>query len=358
MHYPRPMLAIDGAYGEGGGQLLRTAVALAAITRRSIVIDNIRARRPQPGLAAQHRTAIAAVAALCNAQVGGLALRSRSLTFTPGNLRGGSHRFDIGTAGSVTLVLHALLPALVACGEPADVTLRGGTDVRAAPPLDYFTHVTLPLLSRMGIDARLAVRRRGYFPRGGGEVTLTVLRPKLCPMEFRDPGTLKRIDGLAHVAGIEPDVALRMRDALIAGLAADSGPAASVAPRIEVAALAPESATGSGGAIVAWAQTERTLLGAGRVAQRGVRAETLGRAVASELSRDLGAEVCLDVHAGDQLLVYLALAGSGSFSTREVTRHARTAMWLIEQFLPVRFECTAEGPRMRVRIVPTGAEPR
>ena len=263
MHHPRPVLAIDGAYGEGGGQLLRTAVALAAVTRRSIVIDNIRAGRPQPGLAAQHRTAIAAAAALCDAEVGGLALRSRSLTFTPGTLRGGSHRFDIGTAGSVTLVLHALLPVLVACGEPADVTLRGGTDVRAAPPLDYFAHVTLPLLARMGIDARLAVRRRGYFPRGGGQV-----------------------------------------------------------------------------------------------AQRGVRAETLGSAVASELTRDLGAGVCLDVHAGDQIPVYLALAGSGSFSTREVTRHARTAMWLIEQFLPVRFECTAEGPRIRVRVVPTGAASR
>ena len=358
MHRPRSMLAIDGAHGEGGGQLLRTEVALAAVTRRSIAIDDIRARRPRPGLAPQHQTAIAAVAALCSAQVGGVAPGSRSLTFVPGRLHGGSHSFDIGTAGSVTLVLHALLPVLVACGEAAEVTLRGGTDIRAAPPLDYFTHVTLPLLARIGIDARLVIHRRGYFPHGGGEVTLAVSRSTLRPREFPDPGALTHIGGLAHVAGIDPDIARRMRDAFLATLAAGPGSAARITPRMDVAALAPTDATGSGGAIVAWAATEHALLGAGRVAQRGVRAETLGSEVAAELNGDLSAGVCVDVHAGDQILVYLALAGGGAFSTREVTSHAHTAMWLIEQFLPVHFECTPEGPRVRVRVRPTAAAPR
>ncbi|MGE5089912.1 MAG: RNA 3'-terminal phosphate cyclase [Candidatus Levyibacteriota bacterium] len=352
------MLAIDGAYGEGGGQLLRTAVALAAVTGRSIAIDNIRARRPQPGLAPQHRTAIAAVAALCAAQVGGLAPGARSLTFVPGRMTGGSHRFDIGTAGSVTLVLHALLPVLVACGEPAEVTLRGGTDIRAAPPVDYFIHVTLPLLARIGIDARLTIHRRGYFPRGGGEVTLTLARPALRAREFPDPGAPIRICGLAQVAGIDPDIARRMRDAFACALAADPGPAASVTSQIDMAVLGAGDAEGSGGAIVAWAMTEHALLGAGRVAQRGVRAEVLGSEVASELAQDLRAGVSLDVHAADQLPVYLALAGGGAFSTRELTSHARTAMWLIGQFLPVRFACTPQGPRVRVRVQPATATQR
>ena len=347
-------LAIDGAHGEGGGQLLRTAVALAAITRRSIAIENIRARRSRPGLAAQHTTAIAAVAALCDAQVGGLGLRSRALTFTPGRMRAGSHRFDIGTAGSVTLVLHALLPVLVACGEPASVTLRGGTDVRAAPPLDYFARVTLPLLARIGIDADLVVHRRGYFPRGGGEVLLRVSGSRPGPRDFPDPGALRSIGGLAHVAGIDAAIADRMRDAFLAALP----PALQRTARMDVAALAPDAAAGSGGAIVAWAETEHALLGAGRVAQRGVRAETLGSAVASELTSDLRADASVDVHAGDQLLVYLALAGGGSFRTREVTSHACTAMWLIGQFLPVRFACTTEGSCVRVRVLPTVAAAR
>ena len=351
LRHDPPMLAIDGAHGEGGGQLLRTAVALAAITGRPIAIENIRARRPRPGLAAQHQTAIAAVAALCDAQVTGLGLRSRTLTFTPRRLRAGSHRFDIGTAGSVTLVLHALLPALVACGEPASVTLRGGTDVRAAPPLDYFARVTLPLLARIGIEAELVVHRRGYFPRGGGEVVLSVSGAQLRPWDAPDSGALRGIGGLAHVAGIDPTIAERMRDAFLAALPATLQRAA----RMDVAALAADAAAGAGGAIVAWAETEHALLGAGRVAQRGVRAETLGTAVASELTSDLGAAASVDVHAGDQLLVYLALAGGGSFRTREVTSHARTAMWLIEQFLPLRFACTTEGACLRVRVLPAAA---
>ncbi len=343
-----PLLAIDGAHDEGGGQLLRTAVALAAITGRSIAVGNIRAKRKQPGLAPQHRAAVAAVAALCDARVTGLALRSGSLTFSPGNLHGGRYRFDIGTAGSVTLVLQALLPTMVACGQRATVTVVGGTDVPAAPPLDYFRNVMLALLARIGIDTELSVRRRGYFPRGGGEVTLAVGRSRLRQVEFLDAGRLRRIGGLAHVAGIDPEVAHRMRGAFVAGLAARM----PIAPAMDVAALSSEDAAGSGGAIVAWADTEHALLGAGRVAQRGVRAEALGAAVASELADDLGAGDTVDIHACDQLPVYLALAGGGAFLTRQLTSHARTAIWLAEQFLPVRFECATDGRCIRVRATP------
>ena len=341
------MLEIDGSHGEGGGQLLRTAVALAAITGRAIRVRGIRARRDQPGLAPQHLAAVRAVAALAAGRTTGLELRSDTLEFHPGGIAGGSHRFDVGTAGSVTLVMQALLPVMLAGGKPCAATVVGGTDVRAAPPLDYFREVLLPLLGRMGADARLAVRRRGYYPRGGGEVAVAVLPAKdIRPLDAGTAGALERIAGVAHVANLPEHIATRMRSSALDRLDRP------VRAEIAVRALGPDEATGQGGAIVAWASTEHTIVGAGRVAERGVRAETLGAAVGDELAADLGAGATLDVHAADQLLVYLALARGGSFATRSLSSHAQTAIWLIGQFLPVHFEVSTAGSLTRVTVVP------
>jgi RNA 3'-terminal phosphate cyclase (ATP) len=347
-------LALDGAYGEGGGRLLRTAVALAAITGRPITVENIRAKRPKPGLAPQHVAAVSAVTALCDARVDGLALRSTALAFAPGRLHGGEFHFDVGTAGSVTLVSQALLPALVACIEPCAVTVTGGTDVRGAPPLDYLRRIMLPLLAHMGVRATLVARRRGYYPRGGGEIVLSVVPSRLQPVAFVEPGAVCRVGGIAHVATIDVEIARRMRDAFLAGFTAPGG----IETQIEVVSLTPDEAFGAGGAIVVWAEAEHAVLGAGRVAERGVRAEVLGSAVASELNADLSAGVSLDIHAADQMLVYLALAGGGSFSTRELTTHAQTAIWLLEQFLPVRFDCVADGGRVRVTAATSRNHPK
>jgi len=337
------MLDIDGSHGEGGGQLLRTAVALAAVTGQPARIVNIRARRKKPGLAAQHLTAVRAVGELCSARIEGLALGARELHVVPGAPRGGDFRFDVGTAGSVTLVLQALIPVMLASGRACRVVVVGGTDVRAAPPLDYFRAVLLRLLERMGARLRLAVRRRGYFPRGGGEVELA-LDPgaRLRPFTAAAPGRLLGVRGTAHVANLPSHIAERMRAAALGALGT-----VAAGPQLEAAALGEDQAQGAGGAIVAWADTEASVLGAGEVAQRGVRAETLGERVGASLRDDLEAGASLDVHAADQLLVYLALAGGKSvFTTRTLSSHARTAMWLIEQFLPARFDAAAQGARL------------
>jgi RNA 3'-terminal phosphate cyclase (ATP) len=329
------MLEIDGSYGEGGGQLLRTAVALAAITGAAVTLTNVRARRANPGLAAQHLTAVSAVAALCDAEVGGLALKAQRVVFRPRRLRGGDFRFDIGTAGSITLVLQALLPAMIHGGERVRVSISGGTDVRAAPPVDYFEHVLLPLLGRMGAWVRCELRRRGYYPRGGGEVAVAVEPGTLHAVQLEHAGAQTTLQGNAHVANLPAHVAERMRSAAIGPLRRFGFSESAVATRV----LGNDAAYGPGGAIVPWAQTARTVLGAGRVAQRGVRAEQLGKDAGNELAADIGAGVSLDVHASDQLLVYLALAGGQSrFTTRIMSSHAQTTIWLIEQFLPVRFE--------------------
>jgi RNA 3'-phosphate cyclase len=337
------MIEIDGSYGEGGGQLVRTAVALAAITGTPVRFRNVRAKRDKPGLAPQHLAAMRAVASLCEAECTGLELRSQAFTFAPGALRGGTFRFDVGTAGSITLVLQALLPVLACAPGPARVTVVGGTDVRAAPPLDYLRHVLLALIHRMGVGVECRVARRGYFPRGGGEIEVAVTPARPRPLAAETIARPSRIDGLAHVANLPAHIAERMRMAALARLG-------EFPAHVDTAILGGAEAIGQGGAIVVWARAGHTMLGAGRVAERGVRAETLGEDAGAELAADLAAGVALDVHAADQLLVYLALAGSGSFTTRTVTSHARTAMWLIEQFLPVRFGVGAAGTLARVEV--------
>lgn len=325
-------------------------MALSAVTGQDVAVRNIRAKRDKPGLAPQHLAAVGAVATLCRGRVDGLTLRSKEVRFSPGGLSGGEYRVDVGTAGSISLVLQALLPALIAGGRVTAVTVTGGTDVRQAPPIGYLQNVVLPLLARMGVDARLDVIRRGYYPRGGGEARIAIAPGALRPLALDEPGAIVAIEGHAHVSNLPEHIATRMRDAAIGRFAGVS----AAPPRVEVEALDRARATGTGGGIVMWARSASTVLGAGRAAERGIRAETLGAAVGEELAADIAAGATLDRHAADQLLVYLALAKGGSYLTRSLTTHARTAMWLIERFLPVRFDVSSKGELVRVSVALVG----
>jgi RNA 3'-terminal phosphate cyclase (ATP) len=342
------MHEIDGAYGEGGGQLLRTSVALAAITGRPVHLRNIRARRANPGLAPQHLAAVEAVASLCDAQVDGLELRSREIWFRPGPLRGGQFDFRVGTAGSITLVLQAVLPVAVMCPERTSMRIAGGTDVRAAPPLDYFRHVLLPLISGMGVRAKIDVWRRGYYPRGGGEVFVEV-KPSssLQPLILATPGILTGIQVFAHIANLPGHISQRMVNSALAELTPFS------TQGIELERIGRDRACGPGGAVVLVGQTENTRLGASAVAQRGMLSEELGAAGGRFLREEIVSGGTLDVNAADQVLVYLALAGRTSrFLTRLFSSHAVTTVWLLKQFLPVNFQVRQVG-----RLICVTAEP-
>jgi len=168
------MIEIDGSFGEGGGQIVRTAVALSAVTATPVRITRIRQGRSKPGLAAQHARAVTALADICGARVSGAAPGSSEVIFTPGTIRGGRHRVEIGTAGSVTLLMQCLLPALLCADAPSSLHIQGGTDVNWSPAVDYFKNVFLPALSSFGARVSLAVLQRGYYPRGQGEVLLEV----------------------------------------------------------------------------------------------------------------------------------------------------------------------------------------
>lgn len=345
------MREIDGSCGEGGGQLLRTAVALSAITGEAIHVRNIRANRTNPGLAPQHLTAVVAVASLCGAETEGLEAKSREILFRPGRLRGGRFDFCVGTAGSITLVLQAALPVAVACGERIWLRIKGGTDVRAAPPLDYFRHVLLPLLARMGVRVRIEVLKRGYYPRGGGEVAVEVLPSEpLQPLVLNAPGALREIRGFAHIANLPDHIVQRMGSSALAELSAFP------APSIDQAVLGADEAIGAGGAIVLVARMAHTILGASATAQRGVPAEILGSEAGRLMREEISAGATLDIHAADQVLIYLALAGGPScFLARKLSSHALTAIWLLEQFLPVRFNIIEADSLVQVEMTSSPA---
>jgi len=338
------VIEIDGSHGEGGGQLVRTAVALSALTGTPLRLHNVRASRARPGLAAQHLAAVRAVAALCDARCEGLEPRAGAFTFEPRSRPdGGELRVDVGTAGSVTLVLQALLPVLLAARGPSRVVVTGGTDVRQAPCWDYFCEVLLRLLGRMQVRVRASIARRGYYPRGGGEVCLEVEPGVPGPLVLQKPALSWNITGKAHVANLPLTIAERMRDAACAALGREAA--------IDTRVLNGVQAAGTGGAITVWAECDAGLLGASRVAERGVRAETLGAAAGQELAADIASGATLDTHAADQVLVYLAIArGSSSITVRTVSSHARAAMWLIPQFLAARFAVEEEGALSRIRV--------
>ena len=345
------LIEVDGSHGEGGGQLLRMAVALSAVTRKPVTVDRIRAGRPNPGLAAQHVTAIRAVAELASAEVEGLEAGSPRIAFRPGDLVGGEHAFDVGTAGSVTLVVQACLPVAFAATASTHLRVVGGTDVKWSPPLDAFARVFLPWVRRLGGEVDLLSHRRGYYPRGGGEVELMV-QPTAAwsPVQLSEPGAVERVRGIAHVSNLPEDIPKRMKQAALRRL--HGVPDAKIEERVYPS----EDAVGQGGALVLWAEREHTLLGADSLAERGKSSERVGEDAAAALEAELLSGATVDLHTADQIVTYLALSERpSSFMVREVGGHLRAMAWLIPQFLDRRVEFQSIGELPRVKVGPRTA---
>jgi len=339
------MLRIDGSVGEGGGQIIRTAIALAAITGKAVEITNIRANRPNPGLAAQHLHAVRAVERISGGSTEGLALRSTRLAFTPGKLTGFEGAIDIGTAGSITLLLQCLVPAALFADRTTKVRIRGGTDVRWSPPLEFYTHVFLPALRELGCELQLELKRRGYYPKGGGLVDLTVTparRLKGRVLQTSEPaGAVK---GVSHSCGLPAHVVARQARAATHVLK-DAGYAAAILTEPEERGT---WTTGSG--ITLWAGYKS----GSALGERGKRAELVGEEAARSILIELQAPSTVDVHLADQLVPYLALAtGTSELRVREMTKHLETNLYITQQFLEVNFtvenEETAEGAVLVIR---------
>lgn len=208
------MIEIDGSFGEGGGQIVRTAVALSAVTGDPVRITRIREGRKNPGLSPQHVTSILALAKVANARIEGARPRSPEITFRPGEIKGGRHEIDIGTAGSITLLLECLLPALVFADSPSTLAVRGGTDVKWSPTIDYLSHVALLAFAEFGVQSRLSCIRRGYYPQGGGIVILEVVPGKLKRADLSVPEP-NAVEGSSHSSNLPEHVARRQAKAAV-----------------------------------------------------------------------------------------------------------------------------------------------
>jgi len=338
------MKVIDGSYGEGGGQILRSAVALSCITGEDIRVVNIRAKRPDPGLKHQHLTAIRAASEICGAEVEGLSIGSREVTFRPGNVSAGSFRFDVGTAGSVTLILQELLP--VVAYSPGEVMLEliGGTDVPWSPPIDYLRYVMLPHLSRLGYEVKLRLIRRGHYPKGGGVVQALIPSPpkSFRPLRLLGRGEVREVRGVSHCVRLPKHVAERQARAAERALR-EGGIQVPIRIDLEYYRGGEDPHIGPGSGIVLWALAGDALIGSDSLGSRGRRAEAVGRDAGLKLLRELGTGAGLDTHMSDNILIYLALAeGDSAIHGSELSMHALTVMWLIRKFLPVSIDVSGE----------------
>ncbi|AEM38079.1 RNA 3'-phosphate cyclase [Pyrolobus fumarii 1A] len=337
-------VVIDGSMGEGGGQILRTSVALAAVLGIKLRVYNIRAKRKNPGLQRQHMTAIRAVAALTNARVEGLKLGSTSIVFEPRELRGGKYRFDIGTAGSVTLVLQALLPVAAFVPEPLEVEIRGGTDVPWSPPVDYVRFVLRPLLEKFGYHFDIIVKRRGHYPKGGGIVIFRVDNPprRLHSIELEERGEVLAFKGLSHCVRLPKHVAERQARSAASVIRARY-PDVPLKIDLEYYTPGKDPHLGPGSGIVVYAETENSVLGGDSLGAKGKPAERVGEEAARKLIEDLETGKALDRHASDMLIPFAALAeGESVLGGAKLTLHAYTNLLVVEKLTGIKYELKGE----------------
>jgi RNA 3'-terminal phosphate cyclase (ATP) len=319
------MIEIDGSEGEGGGQMLRSALSLSMCTNQPFQMVNIRAKREKPGLMRQHLTAVRAATEICGATVTGDDVGSCDITFRPGLVRPGNYGFSIGTAGSCTLVLQTVLPPLLTASAPSQIRISGGTHNKASPPVDFLQRAYLPLVERMGPRVSLELVRHGFYPRGGGEILASVEPCKrLSRLSLMERGGRRMGYAEAYIAGIPLHVASRELEIVgkmlnwpsehlhVRGLPSDVGPGNALTITVEYESVT-EVFTGFG--------------------EKGVSAETVAKGAVDRARSYLASTAAVGPHLADQLLLPMALAGAGEFTTVPVTKHFASHVAIIRAFL-------------------------
>ncbi len=339
-------IRIDGSLGEGGGQVLRTALSLSLVTGLPFRIEKIRAGRKRPGLMRQHLTAVEAAARVGQARVDGAALGSMELTFVPGRVTPGDYSFAVGTAGSTTLVLQTVLPALLTAAQPSRLRLEGGTHNPLAPPFEFLERCFLPLVERMGPKLEAKLLRPGFYPAGGGACEAMV-HPcsTLRGFDLLERGDVRSVRARALVARLPRHIAERelkvVRERLRHG-------------EISVEVVEVPDAPGPGNALSIEVASEHVTEVVTAFGERGRPAEAVALAAAEEARRYLDSAAPVGEHLADQLLLPLALAGGGAFRTLPLSRHATTNIEILSRFLPIRIAAEAAGEKAVVVSVSCG----
>jgi RNA 3'-terminal phosphate cyclase (ATP) len=326
------MLSIDGSYGEGGGQIIRTSLALSLITGVPFRVFNVRARRDRPGLQRQHLTAVTAAAAIGGARVDGAHAGTKEFTFVPGSVTPGEYKFSIGTAGSTMLVLQAVLPPLLIADAPSLLLFEGGTHNVKAPPFEFIQKTFLPLVNRMGPNVSVELQRYGFYPPGGGRFNVYVEpSAELRRLDLVERGAILSERARALCVNLPPHIGERE-------LAVASEQLGWMADQLDLEASA--NALSAGNVFTIDIESESLTEVFTGIGERGVRAEQIAACVVHEAQKYLAAGAPVGEHLADQLLIPLALARGGSYTTVTPTLHTTTNIEVIKKFLPVEITTT------------------
>ena len=333
------MIRISGNLLEGGGQIVRTSVALAALTGEEVHLDKIRDKRPVPGLQAQHVTAVNALAALCNAETNGVELGSREIEFKPRNRSAGKFSFNVGTAGSVPLILQALMPCATFAPGRVELDLTGGTDVRWSPTIDYLRLVVMPTLQLMGYDASIQVLRRGHYPKGGGHVrTIVEPQPSLTAIKLIERGEPLGVDGISHCVKLPSHVAQRQAASAEKTLAAAGQRNVKIDLETYPSNQDPHIAAGSG-ITLNMKFSNGSVIGGDSIGERGKPAEKVGEEAALKLLKEIESNAAVDLHLADILIPYLTVAkGRSEIAVSQITLHTLTNIQVAEMIAGVKFD--------------------
>ena len=335
-------VTIDGRYGEGGGQILRTALTLSALFAVPLHIHHIRGNRKKPGLRPQHLTAAQALAKITGARVEGVTVGSCELVFEPGTITGGNYYFQIGTAGSTGLALQAIIPVLLFGKTPSQIKVTGGTHVPWSPSFHYLEAIFAPTLKKMGGAVSFEIEQWGWYPKGGGSVISKIDNTQgLTAIHLSDRGKLFDFHILSAVSNLPLSIAERQRDHTLGRI---DHLGLSPCIRIEDA-----PSRGQGTVLFLAAQFEGSTGGFTSLGRKGKRAEAVADDACNEFLSFLDSKGVIDVHLADQLVLYMALArGRSTLVTETITDHLLTNVWVIEQFAPVTFNVDKKSGKIAV----------
>jgi RNA 3'-terminal phosphate cyclase (ATP) len=330
------LFEIDGSQKSGSGTILRLAVALAATAGESLHIYKIRQNRPQRGLKPQHLEAVLTAAKLCNAEVKGATLGSEELWFKPRQVNGGSFEAEIGTAGSIPMLLTAILPICTIAKDPVHLHVaKGGTDVSHSPTINYLRHLVIPALKHMDLEVTITVHKYGYYPKGMGEVTMTVKPPDaLQPIRLKEFGKLKSVKGVSLCTFLENRKVAKRQARAASKYLSEKGYTADIQVVNDKS-----NPFQKGSSITLWAETDTgAIIGADAIGEPKKTSETVGREAAKKLYAEISRRPTVDIHLADMLIPLMALAEApSSLSTRAISDHLETNIWLAEKMLKVRF---------------------
>lgn len=334
------MLTIDGSIGEGGGQILRSSLALSMATQTPFRIHSIRAGREKPGLMRQHLTCVLAAAEICGASVQGASVGSTEVSFAPGPVRAGNYHFAIGTAGGTTLVLQALLPALLRASGPSTLAIEGGTHCKAAPPFEFFERTLAPLFRRCGAGIAARLERFGFYPAGGGRIVIEITPPgQAVPLELHEAGSRMRASATALISRLSVTIAQRE----LAVLGQRLSLLENALHVVEV-----RNSVGQGNAAMVELVHEHVTEIICCAGERGLSSEQVANTIVDEARKYISRGLPVGEHLCDQLMLPLAMLAGGSYRTGPLSEHSRTNMLVLDSFgVKVEYEPSEQLVRVK-----------